>query len=309
MDLDSHPPSRARHHGRALVLLLAAALGCESTDRISPTAPESGLSAAKAPVSGGTAGIPFGAFAQPLSLYGSIYTGGHLNPEKPESLLSKLATIRAAKARVILALAGGPGNYTDPGGSFNFDEWKQRQDRYAGVDFSSYIADGTVVGNFLIDQPNCPSCWGGQVIPQATVEAMAQYSKSLWPDMKTIARADPTWLDDYPDPYVYLDAGWAQYVMRKGDVNTYLSDNVQASQSKGLGLIVGLNLLDGGPNQESLTASQLKDFGSVLLGSSLACAFISWRYDAAYYARTDIKSALELLSKKAKRHAATSCSQ
>ena len=138
---------------------------------------------------------------------------------------------------------------------------------------------------------------------------MAQYSKSLWPAMTTIARADPTWLDDYPDPYVYLDAGWAQYVMRKGDVNTYLSDNVLASQSKGLGLIVGLNLLNGGANQENLTASQIKNFGSVLLGSSLACSFISWRYDAAYYARSDIKSALELLSSKAKRHAATSCVQ
>ena len=293
---------------RFALILLAASLGCGSADRVSPNPAEPAPEAIR---SAAPTGIPFGNFNQPLSAYGALFTGGHLNPQKPESLLSFLSTIRAAKGRVVLALAGGPLNYTNPDGTFNLDLWKARQDRYYNnVDlesFNSYIADGTVLGNFLIDQPNCPECWGGQVIPQDMVEAMAQYSKQLWPAMTTIARADPTWLQQYPNPYVYLDAGWAQYVMRKGDVNTYLSQNAAAAQSKGLGLVVGLNYPDGGVNTATLTAAQIKDFGSVLLGSSLACAFIAWKYDAAYFARTDIASALDLLSKKAQRHAATSC--
>jgi hypothetical protein len=95
--------------------------------------------------------------------------------------------------------------------------------------------------------------------------------------------------------------------MRKGDVSTYLSQNVAAAQSKGLGLVVGLNLLDGGVDQASLTATQVKDFGSVLLASSYPCAFISWQYNADYFAQTDIKSAMALLSKKAARHVSSSC--
>jgi hypothetical protein len=292
-----------------LALLLLAGLGCESTDRVSSPTAGDALDAAATLSSSGFSGIPFGAFTQPLSLYGPTYTGGHLNPESPEYLLSRLATIRAAGGRVVLALAGGPSAFTNADGTFNFDLWKTRLARYSVIDFNSYISDGTIVGVFLIDEPACSMCWGGQAIPQDTVEAMARYSKSIWPTMTTIARVDPTWLKEFSGQYVYLDAGWGQYVVRKGDVNAYLSDNVAAAQAKGLGLIVGLNVLRGGLNQASLTPSQIKSFGSVLLGSSYACAFISWKYDVAYFSRSDIKSALELLSKKAKRHAPTSCSQ
>jgi len=288
-----------------LGLFLLAGLGCESSDRLSSPTTDDGLAAGR--VSTGSPGIPFGLFALPMSLYGPTYTGGHLNPVRPESLLTRLAAIKAAKGRVVLSLPGGPSAYTNADGTFNFQLWKSRVSRYTVVDFSSYIRDSTIIGNYVIDEPNCSSCWGGQSIPQGTVEAMAQYSKSLWPTMKTIARADPTWLAAFSGQYVYLDAGWAQYVMRKGDVNTFLSQNVAAAQSKGLGLVVGLNLLGGGLDKVSLTSTQIKDFGSVLLGSSKACAFISWQYNAAYLAPSDIQSAMALLSKKAARHVQTPC--
>jgi hypothetical protein len=304
---------RGRIHqarGSLLAAFLFACLGCESTDRISSTTGDGTLDPS-APLASSTsfAGIPFGAFAQPLSVYGSTYTGGQLNPEKPEFLLSQLETIRAAGGRVVLALAGGPSAYKNADGTFNYELWQGRVDRYSDVHFESYIEDGTVIGIFLVDEPNCSACWGGHTIPQEMVEAMAEHSKTIWPDMRTIVRAVPTWLAAYSGQYADLDAGWAQYVVRLGDINTYLANNVAAARSKGLGLIVGLNVLNGGLNQVNLTASQLKSFGSTLLGSSYACAFISWKYDAAYFSRSDIKSALELLSKKAKRHAATSCLQ
>ena len=304
---EAGPVSKPR--ASLLALCLFAGLGCASMDRVSSTPVDDAPGAAGSLASSGLSGIPFGTFAQPLTLYGPIYTGGHLNPENPDFLLSRLATIRAAGARVVLALAGGPLGFTNADGTFNFELWKGRLDRYSVIDFNSYISDGTIIGVFLIDEPSCSTCWGGQVIPQGTVEAMAQYSKSIWPTMTTIARVDPTWLKEFSGEYVYLDAGWAQYVVRKGDVNTYLSGNVAAAQSKGLGVIVGLNLLEGGLNRASLTGSQIKNFGSVLLGSSYGCAFISWKYDEAYFSRSDIRSALEMLSKKAKRHARTVCSQ
>jgi hypothetical protein len=286
---------------------MLASLGCESSDRITSNSSPEQRQPALSPALSSASGIPFGAFHQPVSLYGPIYTGGLLNPLAPESLLSRLSEIRAASGRVVLVLPGGPAKYVNADGTFNFELWKSRVARYSVVDFASYINDGTVLGNFLIDQPDCSSCWGGQVIPQSVIEDMAQYSKSIWPEMTTIVRSDPTYLDDFAGSYSDLDAGWAQYVVRKGDVNAYLSANVAAAQSKGLRLVVGLNLLNGGLDRASLTASQIKSFGSTLLGSAYACAFISWQYDATYFSRTDIKSALELLSKKAKRHAATTC--
>ena len=292
-----------------LAFFLFAYAACDGTGRLTSNTSNDPSDAAVTLSSTRFSGIPFGAFALPLDLYGSTYTGGHMNPQAPESLLSRLAAIRAARGRVVLALAGGPPQFTNADGTFNFELWKARVGRYSGVDFNSYIDDGTVIGNYLIDQPNCSTCWGGQVIPQDMVEAMAQYSKSIWPSLTTIVRAETDWLAEYTGEYVYLDAGWAQYVVRKGDVNTFLTDNVAAAQAKGLGLIVGLNVLKGNVDLSSLTASQVKTFGSVLLGSSYACAFISWQYDPIYFSQPDIKSAMAFLSKKAKRHASTSCRQ
>lgn len=288
-------------------LFLLEFLGCAGADRLSSPGTDNALDPAPSFAVGRFSGIPFGATAQPISLFGPTYTGGLINPVYPDSLLSYLAAIKAAKGRVVLSLPGGPGGYTNADGTFNLTKWKTRVSRYNLVKFDSYINDSTIIGNYIIDQPNCSTCWGGVSIPADTVEAMAQYSKSLWPKMATIARADPTWLATYAGQYTYLDAGWAQYVMRKGDVNTYLSDNVAAAQSKGLRLIVGLNLLDGGVNQASFTATQVKDFGSVLLASSYPCAFLSWQYNAAYFSQADIKSALSFLSKKAARHVPSYC--
>jgi hypothetical protein len=290
-----------------LLLLVLTFAGCDSAGHLTSDTSSEAPGAAVNPSSPGSSGIPFGAFALPGSMYGSIYTGGHVNPERPEYLLSRLAEIRGAGARVVLALAGGPANFTNADGTFNFDLWKGRVDRYRGVEFSSYISDGTVLGNYLIDQPNCSACWGGQAISQDVVEAMAQYSKSIWPTMTTVARADPTWLEGYSGQYVYLDAGWAQYVARKGTVESYLATNLAAAQSEGLGLIVGLNLLNGSPEGSQMSAKQVKAWGATLLGSPYACAFISWKYESAYFSRSDIRSALEFLSSKAKRHTLSSC--
>ncbi len=296
-----------KSRGVVLALLLFAASGCDSPDRGVSTGPAE-LSEPTATASATSlSGIPFGAFALPVSLYGSTFTGGHMNPSPPESLLSRLAAVRSAGGHVDLTFVGSPVYYTNADGTFNFGMWKTRVDRYATIDFSSYITDGTIIGHYLIDEPQCSSCWGGEPVSRDTLEAMAQYSKQYWPTLKTIVRAAPTWLAGYPAQYVYLDAAWAQYTYLQGDVNAYLADNVAAAKSKGLGLIVGLNLLKGGPNLTSLTASQVKTLGSVLLGSSYPCAFISWQYSADYFSRSDIKSALDFLSKKAKRHAASSC--
>lgn len=303
-----HDAGRSSGLGAPLVAVLwFVHIGCSGTDHLTGDSSVTASAATVAVASAGGSGIPFGTFAPPLTLYGSTYTGGHLNPGAPDSLLSRLAVIRSAGARVVVTFVGGAPNYTNADGTFNLDLWKARVDRYRNVDFSSYVSDGTMIGNYLVDEPDCSMCWGGQSIAQQTVEAMAEYSKSIWPTLPTVVRTEPTWLQAYAGQYVYLDAGWAQYVLRKGEINTYLANNVAAAESEGLGLIVGLNVLKGGSNQTSLTASQVKTFGSVLLGSPYACAFISWRYDAAYFSAPDIYSAMEFLSKKAKRHPTSSC--
>jgi hypothetical protein len=102
-------------------------------------------------------------------------------------------------------------------------------------------------------------------------------------------------------------------------VTTYVSREVTSAKNKRLGLMLGLNVLDGGNGSSgirgfrsskwAMSASEVKTYGLALLGNSYACGFAMWKYSSSYYGRSDIKSAFSTLSTKAKAHSKTSCVQ
>jgi hypothetical protein len=257
--------------------------------------------------SGFVGGIPFGTFDQPNSAFGDLYNAA-LRNDWPENLLSNLAQIKARGGRVVLMFAGNEEHYKDGDGHFSLSEWKARVDRFKVVNFSSYVSDGTIIGHYLIDEPNDPANWNGRPVAPATLEEMAGYSKQLWPTMPTIVRAEPGYLAQWSGSYRHLDAAWAQYLHRRGDAGDYIRRSVSDAKSKGLALIVGLNILKGGPNQSEMTASQLQSWGSTLLADPYPCAFISWKYDEKYLQPLDITKAMASLSQKAREHVSRSCS-
>jgi hypothetical protein len=293
----------------ALIISLAA---CDSTSPLNPesstapatvqVAPAQAPSLATASFAGG---IPIGAYALPTALFGSRYNGG-MRTLGPYGLRTELAAIKARGGKIVLMLAGSDWNYLDADGHFSLTKWKQRIDRFRGIDFSSYVNDGTIIAHYLIDEPYDPTNWGGRVVPGATLEEMAKYSKSIWPSMTTIVRAEP-YLIKWSGTYHYLDAAWAQYLLRKGDVNDYIRKNVADAQSMGLGLVVGLNLLDGGTKNGHMTASQVESFGSALLTSTYPCAFISWQYSSTYLNGSGIGSAMDVLRRKAESRSSKAC--
>jgi hypothetical protein len=283
----------------AFALIVFAAAGCDDATTLDPVGRP--LEAV-----GFAGGIPIGTFVQPTSEFGDRYNGAH-RVFQPADLLDSLAIIRERGGRVMLAIGGGPNQYKDAEGHFSLPLWQSRVSRFEGIDFSAYIADGTVMGHYLVDEPNDPANWSGVPIPGETVEAMAQYSKQRWPDLPTIVRVDPAYLARAGIQYQYLDAAWAQYVERKGEVGQFLQQNVADAQTLGLELVVGLNLLKGGPGGVALTAQQVRDWGTVLLSSSYPCAFISWKYDAAFLAPAEMGSAMDDLRAQAQGRASKSC--
>ena len=221
-------------------------------DSVDPTSPDTGddvmtvLPAGNQPIASAFAGgIPFGNFAQPVSQLGSIFNGAHEN-STPTGLLRELQEIKSRGGKVILALSGSPRYYKDGAGNFSYTKWKERVNRFRNVNFRSYIEDGTIVGHYLIDEPNDPSNWNGKEVSSSMVEEMAKYSKSIWPTMVTIVRAEPRHMGDN---HRYLDAAWAQYLYRRGNVNEYIKDVVGTAQRKGLALVVGMNVLKGRPER------------------------------------------------------------
>jgi hypothetical protein len=260
------------------------------------------------------AGIPFGLFRTPPDLWSAEYNGG-TREIPPENLLEHLVAARRMGGKVIIRLVGASNRYLNADHTFSMTKWKQRLDRFRGIDFNSYIEDGTIAGHFILDEPHDPSNWGGTTVPPAVIDELAKYSKEIWPDMPTVVRAWPSFLKGYH--YKYLDAAWAQYSERFGPIQPFVKENVRDAKDAGLALIVGLNLLNGGTKSSgikglyagrwAMSAAQIRSWGEELIADPYVCAFISWRYDKPYLSRDDIRAALSELSQKAKSHQERSC--
>jgi hypothetical protein len=205
---------------------------------------------------------------------------------------------------VLISFAGGSG-LTDSNG-FNLTKWKQKVDQFRGIDVSSYIADGTLMGHFLLDEPSDPHNWNGHRVSLADIDEMARYSKEIWPDLPAIIGGWPAYVKGYQ--YRYLDAAWARYHVRFGSIEDFIVNNVRDAKASGLALVMALNVLAGSDesglpgyhyDKYAMTASQVRSWGSALLDQPYVCAFFMFRYHQDYFARPEIQAAMAELSRKA----------
>ena len=262
-------------------------------------------------------GIAFGAFDMPPRMMGSKFTG-IARASGSYDILCTLATARRAGARIIVRMSGGDSYFRNEDRTLNLEKWKARIDRYkrVRVELQPFIDDGTLIGHYILDEPHNLNTWKDGV-PYSIIEAMAKYSKELWPNLPTVVRAYPDWLSNASFRWQYLDAAWAQYTSRKGEVTQWMKDQSAYAQREGLGLIVGLNLLNGGDASSGIkgsrdgnwgmSAKQIREWGTVLADDPHSCAFYSWRYNAGYFDRQDIESALDEIASKAKNRDRKSC--
>lgn len=240
------------------------------------------------------------------------FTGLITDAHRP-IVMQKLEEARRTNGRVLLNFSGNAGKFTDQNG-FNLERWKQFVDEYRGLDFSPYIADGTLMGNFIMDEPSDPSNWNGHVVTPATVDEMARYSKEIWPDLPAIIRAWPDYMKGYN--FRYLDAIWAQYHARFGDIDAFIEDNVRLAKQSGLALVTGLNAVAGGTDPSmkgyhndrlAMTAAQVRQWGNKLLDEPYFCAFFMFRFYPDYFGRPDIQAEMNELSQRASNRPVKEC--
>jgi hypothetical protein len=197
-----------------------------------------------------------------------------------------------------------------PGGTFNLAAWRSYMDRwrpYAKM-LEDYHARGVLIGLYLIDEPECIRCNGGRAISQETVLGLGAYAKQIAPSVTTMARVWPEWFNGY-DPRGKIDVAWAQYASQHREgrgamtPEQYRDRNVQAAKRLGLGLVMAMNLLNGGTGASGLrgpshyarggqyhwqmTADDIRRAGSVFAADPYVCAVLSWAYSADYQA-TDL---------------------
>lgn len=264
-------------------------------------------------VSANRKGVPFGMWRLQYTQLGAEWTSLQ-KAGNPKYIKRDLELARSRGARVFVQLAGGVANYKT-GSKFDLAKFKKMLDQYKGLNLDSYIADGTLAGHMMIDEPSDPSNWGGKPIPYSTLDEAARHSKSIWPNLPTLLRSKPSWLAKYG--WKHLDGGWAQYAARFGDINRWRDTEARAANNANLKVAWGLNVLDGGNGSSrwrgtksgayNMSPAELKKYGSSLLAAPGSCAFLMWRFDNTYLGRSGIKTAMKDLRQVASSKATTTC--
>jgi hypothetical protein len=307
----------------ALALLSIAACATPFGDRREEF-PDAGPGGPDSTYAGIGRGVPYGMFTLPLDRFHPPITLAARTVSR-DQVAAVLRAAQAGKVRLILNLGGGKDNSRGPTAGFDLARWKARIDRYRDVDFGPYVEEGLILAHLLVDEPYAEQSWGGREISQAVVEEMARYSKSIWPTLPTVVRAPPTWLVEGDTTFTDLDMAWAQWNGPERDgghwrtPEEFRDENVARAKQLGLGLIVGLNQLNAGdgssgvsgttnnPGHWQMSAGELVRVGTILAETPYVCAFVSWRYDAAFEARADIRAALDSVASVAQTRGGTSC--
>ena len=258
-------------------------------------------------------GIPFGPAHIPKEVFPE-YSGTIYTPSTTNQLVHALQEARRSSTRIFISFSGN-GTASGDANGFNFEKWKARVDRFKDVDLQSYIDDGTILGHFIMDEPDDKANWNGHLVPLPEIERMAAYSKEVWPTMITMIRAWPAFLEGYK--YPHLDAVRIQYSDRFGNIDSFIPANVNRAKALDLALVGGLNVINGGSknsgipgrreNKFAMNASELRSWGSRFLAEPYICAFVLYEYDEPYLARSDIRDALADLAKIARDRSKKEC--
>ena len=281
--------------------LIASVDGLADTSTVTVTQPAGSGS--------GFSGIAFGPYHVPpdsLGRPGFYYSGGTRNGV-PANLLSDLSKVRAARGRVAISLLRL--KTQDATGKLSVTTTQSYIATWP--DISSYIADGTVIGVVVADDITWPTAWGGENPPLARIDSIALLVKNRWPNAVTMVRATPTQL--VGRTWRWLETGWAQYdgPYRSGPPATYRANQVASAKAQGLGLVLSLNVLNGGCGPVALgacmpegpgtsilgtfadaatvrryqmSAAEVRHYGEIFLAEPYNCAFLHWQWSPIWTA-------------------------
>lgn len=308
---------------RAAVLLIVAlhAASCGETDP--PSSPEAAppTDAPTPDPAVGYSGIPYGPvhlWANPTQLkWGpGPFTLSLDNAFFPnsKSLVQRIEAARRKRIRLVLAMTGGPNSYSTDG-KFDLVKWKARMNRLNTPAIrkavADGVADGTIVANRLVDEPEHPK--HGGALTKAMIDEMATYAKKIFPTLPMgIVHGAPGFKWRSGERYKVLDWASVQYVWdyNRGNVEAWRDQVLSFARNNGVTPMFSVNLLNGGvrdtrgawdcPNMGGkgtrtsycrMTPDQVRTYGRTIGPSG--CALLMWRYDDAFMSKAANQSAFK----------------
>jgi hypothetical protein len=254
-------------------------------------------------------GLPYG----PSSLWYLADVKGETQPFtasqnyiNADSIVQQINAARAMGQRLILAMTGGLSEDYTTNGQFDMTKWKNKMDTYntdtirAAV--AAGVADGTIIGDLLIDEPETKQ-WGGN-LTKAMLDEMAAYVKNIIPTLLVGVNHGPPgykWRSSERHTKVdYVAYQYAHYIT-SGDVAAWRDAVLAEARYEGVTPALSLNILNGGAQDRDgtwdctgqgqagrgtrapncrMTSKQLQDWGKAL--ATYGCFLTMWRYDESY---------------------------
>jgi hypothetical protein len=266
-------------------------------------------------VSSGSAGIPFG----PFDLFKNSTT---LRQHAPfnltidftdvSTILGTISLARQNHIRLVTQMTGGSHSNYLTNGKFDFSKWKARLNtlntQTIRDSVARGVADGTILFNELMDEPDHPS-WGG-VMTHALLDSMSRYEKGIFPTLKSAVTVQWDW--EKTKVYQSVDMLMSQYGFHQDTiVQRYRDSAVASAKRQNVGLMFSMNILDGGGKTfgTPMSAAQVQNFGNVLVAEPFACGLTMWTWDSAFMANPANNNAFNSIASAAAARPIKACSK
>jgi hypothetical protein len=179
------------------------------------------------------------------------------------------------------------------------------------------VKDGTILGFHVGDDVTAKE-WGPDPLPVrlARWDSIAGLVRAECPEAPVVIRALPTQLEALPN-WQWLTTGWAQYPgprPRWGAPEKFYGSQVASAKKQKLGLVAGINLINGGcgPAERGLclpgvpgttltgsrsdlfqvSAEEMIYYKTVAMSDPYVCASIDWGWGPVF--RSDVHSRPEI---------------
>jgi hypothetical protein len=306
--------------------VVAAAEGLADTSAVTLTASTTSTPSTAEPGSTGEMGVPMGVWG----LLGTDVSGGpytmSLDSYTGSSILSRLADARSKGYRVLMQMTGGSHSNYITDGYFDLAKWKARMDAFNTREIRAAVAqgvaDGTIIGNSVMDEPQSTTdgkAWGPPgYMTKAKVDQLCAYVKAIFPTLPTGVVHDHRVFEPEKN-YAVCDFVVSQYRLSKGTVEDFRDGGLAFAKRSGISIAFSLNVLHGGTAGTTcpkygddpsgtlcpMSPDQVRRFGLTL--GPVGCSLAMWRYEQAYYDDADIRAALKTVGDSLARVPRTAC--
>ena len=281
-----------------------------------------------------TLGLPNGPWnLPPDSLCTLGYTGTTLNVTA-STVLGSLDRIRQCRARTTATIRRP--RLKDATGKLSVQTARAELESWPWSGLCSRVKDSTIIA-FVIGDDVANAEWGPAplAVRLAQWDSIAGVIQARCPGAAIALRAVPTVLQARTG-WQSLTTGWAQYAgpVRHGSPEQFFATQVTSAKRQGLGLVAGVNLLNGGcgpaerkrclpgipgtvlagtqAGDYQMSAEELVYYKTVAMTNPYVCASVDWswgpNFESNFHQRPEIQNAMKVVATVAATRPLASCS-